>query len=117
MSGRAYCTVHLATGGRPKRSGSRLAAVPPAAPLIRAAIADLSSDQAQETHWRALDTKLDAIDRRLAKEFPEYANLGNPKPLSIAAVRPRGRHGQVVDLPTPSFEKAKVMIKNMHSCK
>ena len=34
-----------------------------------------------------LDTNLDAIDKRLAKEFPEYAELSDPKPLSIGTVQ------------------------------
>ena len=41
---------------------------------IRAAIVDL-------------DTKLDAIDKSLAKEFPEYAELSSPKPLDIGTVQ------------------------------
>jgi CHAT domain-containing protein/Tfp pilus assembly protein PilF len=35
----------------------------------------------------AVDKQLDAIDARLAAEFPEYAELANPKPLTIAAVQ------------------------------
>ena len=34
-----------------------------------------------------LDQKLDAIDTRLAAEFKEYAELANPKPLTIAATQ------------------------------
>ncbi len=35
----------------------------------------------------SLDTKLAGIDARLAREFPNYAELSNPKPLSIAAAQ------------------------------
>ena len=35
----------------------------------------------------SLDAALDAIDARLSSEFKEYAELSNPKPLTIAAVR------------------------------
>jgi hypothetical protein len=35
----------------------------------------------------AIDQKLDAIDAQLAKDFPDYAALANPKPLSIAEVQ------------------------------
>ncbi len=45
-----------------------------AAVLIRAAIADL-------------DVRLDAIDKRMAAQFPEFARLANPKPLAITAVQ------------------------------
>ena len=34
-----------------------------------------------------IDRKLDAIDKRLAAEFADYASLANPKPLTIAAVQ------------------------------
>ena len=34
-----------------------------------------------------IDVKLAAIDQRLAAEFPEYAQLSNPEPLTVAAVQ------------------------------
>ena len=35
----------------------------------------------------SLDAALDAIDARLSSEFKEYAELANPKPLTIAAAQ------------------------------
>ena len=59
---------------------------------IRAAIADI-------------DAKLDAIDKRLAREFPEYANLANPEPLTVAAVQSLIRPDEALivflDVPRP----------------
>jgi CHAT domain-containing protein/Tfp pilus assembly protein PilF len=36
----------------------------------------------------ALEAKLAEIDAHLGRDFPDYAELSNPKPLSIAAVQP-----------------------------
>jgi hypothetical protein len=33
------------------------------------------------------ETKLDALDARIAREFPQYAELSNPKPIEIAATQ------------------------------
>ena len=52
-----------------------------------------------------LDGKLAAIDARLAAEFPEYAHLSNPTPLTIAAVQGflEEDEGVVVCLDIPGF--------------
>ena len=43
--------------------------------------------EAIRTAMAGLDDELKAIDTRLAAEFKEYAELSNPKPLSIAATQ------------------------------
>ncbi len=57
--------------------------------LLLAAVgkADAKAAEAMRASIAALDGKLDVIDKRLAAEFPEYASLANPKPLTIAAVQ------------------------------
>ena len=35
----------------------------------------------------AIDTRLAAIDARLAKDFPDYAALASPAPVSVAEVQ------------------------------
>ncbi|MBO0766405.1 MAG: tetratricopeptide repeat protein, partial [Hyphomicrobiaceae bacterium] len=49
--------------------------------------ADAKAAEAIRAAIAGLDGKLAAIDTRLAAEFPEYAQLANPKPLTIAAVQ------------------------------
>lgn len=65
-----------------------------AAEAIRAAIA-------------GLDTKLDTIDRLLAKDFPQFAELSSPKPLSIQTVQAllEGDEALIVFLDIPRFGK------------
>ena len=55
--------------------------------LAAVGAADAKATDAIRTAISDLDGKLDAIDKRLANEFPEYAALANPKPLTIAAVQ------------------------------
>jgi CHAT domain-containing protein/tetratricopeptide (TPR) repeat protein len=57
--------------------------------LLLAAVgkADAKAAEAMRTSIAGLDAKLETIDKRLAAEFPEYASLANPKPLTIAAVQ------------------------------
>jgi len=52
-----------------------------------------------------VDKQLDAIDARLATEFPDYAELANPKPLTIVAVQAllRPDEAMVVFLDVPKF--------------
>ena len=49
--------------------------------------AEAKTAEEARTSVAALDKRLDEIDARLATEFPDYAELANPKPLSIAAVQ------------------------------
>ena len=49
--------------------------------------ADAKATEAVRAIVVDLDTKLDAIDKGLAKEFPEYAELSSPKPLGIGTVQ------------------------------
>jgi CHAT domain-containing protein len=55
----------------------------------------------------AVDMQLDAIDAQLAAEFPEYAELASPKPLTTAAVQVllQPHEAMVVFLDVPKFEK------------
>ena len=53
---------------------------------IAAAQADTVAEEAACKDTSSLDGRLDALDRRLAKEFPDYAELVRPKPLNIDAV-------------------------------
>ena len=53
----------------------------------------------------SLDSALDAIDARLSSEFKEYAELANPKPLTIAAAQAFLNDGEalVLFLDVPQF--------------
>ena len=53
----------------------------------------------------SLDSTLDAIDVRLSSEFKEYAELANPKPLSIAAAQAllSGGEALILFLDVPQF--------------
>ena len=53
----------------------------------------------------SLDAALDAIDARLSSEFKEYAELANPKPLTIAAAQAFLNDGEalVLFLDVPQF--------------
>ena len=55
----------------------------------------------------AVDKQLDAVDARLAAEFPEYAELASPKPLTIAEVQAllRPDEALVVFLDVPEIGK------------
>jgi CHAT domain-containing protein len=55
--------------------------------LAAVARADAKATDFSRTAIAGLDGKLAAIDARLAAEFPEYAQLSNPRPLSIALVQ------------------------------
>ncbi len=49
--------------------------------------ADTRAADAIRTAVAGLDAKLDAIDQRLAAQFPDYASLASPKPLAIPAAQ------------------------------
>ena len=40
----------------------------------------------------AIDTRLAEIDRRLGRDFPDYAALASPAPISVAEVQGPARH-------------------------
>jgi CHAT domain-containing protein/tetratricopeptide (TPR) repeat protein len=69
--------------------------------------ADVKATEAIRAGIVELDTKLDAIDKSLAKDFPEYAELSSPKPLLIGAVQTllRPDEALVVFLDIPRFGK------------
>ena len=49
--------------------------------------ADTRTADAIRSLVAGLDAKLDAIDQRLAAQFPDYASLASPKPLALAATQ------------------------------
>ena len=69
--------------------------------------ADVKATDVIRTSIAGLDATLDTIDRRLAAEFPEYASLANPKPLSISVVQAllKADEALVVFLDVPHFGK------------
>jgi CHAT domain-containing protein/tetratricopeptide (TPR) repeat protein len=75
--------------------------------LLLAAVgkADLKTADTARATIGDLDTKLHTIDKQLAAEFPEYASLANPKPLTIAVVQGllRADEALVVFLDVPRF--------------
>ena len=48
---------------------------------------DVALSAALRSELSGLNAKFAAIDARLAREFPDYAALANPKPLSVAAAQ------------------------------
>ena len=44
----------------------------------------------------AIEARLTAVDEQLRREFPEYANLANPEPLTIAQVQAQLRSDEVL---------------------
>ena len=67
--------------------------------------ADGKAAEAIRTAIAELDERLDAIDKRLAAEFPEYASLASPKPLTLAAVQDllKADEALIVFLDVPRF--------------
>jgi tetratricopeptide (TPR) repeat protein len=55
--------------------------------LAAVGTADAKATEAIRTAIAGLDASLEAIDKRLAAQFPEYASLANPRPLAIVAVQ------------------------------
>ena len=45
------------------------------------------NDNKLESQMAAIDQRIDEIDQRLAKDFPDYAALASPKPLTIKQVQ------------------------------
>ena len=77
--------------------------------LLLAAVgkADAKGAEAMRTAITGLDAKLDAIDKRLAREFPDYARFANPKPLTISATQAllKPNEALLVFLHLPRFGK------------
>jgi len=48
---------------------------------------EADAEKALADRLTAIDTRLAEIDRRLARDFPDYAALASPAPISIAAVQ------------------------------
>ena len=48
---------------------------------------DAASEGALRARLAAVASRIDSLDGRLAKEFPQYASLASPQPLSIAATQ------------------------------
>ena len=69
--------------------------------------ADAKATEAVRAAIVGLDTKLDVIDNGLVTDFPEYAELSSPKPLSIGTVQAllRPDEALVVFLDVPRFGK------------
>jgi CHAT domain-containing protein/tetratricopeptide (TPR) repeat protein len=67
--------------------------------------ADASATQAARAALVAVEEQIDAIDARLAVRFPEYSELANPKPLTLAEVRTllRPDEALVAFLDVPKF--------------
>lgn len=68
---------------------------------------DKNAEAANAARLFAIDKRLAEIDARFAKEFPEYAALVGPKPLSIEAVQSQVRSDEalVLFLDTPEFKR------------
>jgi hypothetical protein len=69
--------------------------------------ADSKAGKDARTSVAALDERLDAIDARLAAEFPEYAELATPTPLTISATQVllKADEALVLFLDVPQFGK------------
>ena len=67
--------------------------------------ADGKAAEAIRTAIAELDKRLDAIDKRLAAGFPEYASLASPKPLTLAVVQDllKADEALIVFLDVPRF--------------
>jgi tetratricopeptide (TPR) repeat protein len=48
---------------------------------------DAAAEQSMREEVKAIDKTLREIDERLAREFPDYAALANPEPISLAATQ------------------------------
>ena len=48
---------------------------------------DMQAEAANNTRLRAIDGRIAEIDKRLAADFPDYAALASPAPLSVEGVQ------------------------------
>lgn len=55
-------------------------------------------EQVLSARLAAIDRRLSAIDGQLAKDFPDYAALASPRPVSVAEVQASLRHDEVLVL-------------------
>jgi CHAT domain-containing protein/tetratricopeptide (TPR) repeat protein len=67
---------------------------------------DKQAEAANGTRLAEIDTRIDEIDKQLAKDFPDYAALVSPKPISITDVQSQLRDGEalVLFLDTPEWK-------------
>jgi hypothetical protein len=65
-----------------------------------------TAEKALSDRLTAIDTRLTAIDARLAKDFPDYAALASPAPVSVAEVQAQlgGEEALVLFLDTPEWK-------------
>ena len=59
---------------------------------------DKQAEAANVARLAEIDDRIAEIDKRLAKDFPDYAALVSPKPLSIADVQSQLRDGEALIL-------------------
>ena len=65
-----------------------------------------NAEKALSDRLAEIDTRIAEIDKQLAKDFPDYAALVSPKPISIADVQSQLRDGEalVLFLDTPEWK-------------
>jgi tetratricopeptide (TPR) repeat protein/CHAT domain-containing protein len=77
--------------------------------------ADAVGAEAARNDIAAVDAQLDALDQRLARDFPDYTQLVSPKPLDIAATQASLKADEVLvlflDVPGPEETYAWVVTK------
>ena len=68
--------------------------------------ATVQAEAANVARLAAIDARIAEIDKQLAKDFPDYAALASPKPLSIAEVQSQLRDDEalVLFLDTPEWK-------------
>jgi len=69
--------------------------------------ADAAEAEAARTEIAAVEARLDTLDQRLARDFPDYAQLTRQKPLDVAAVQTalKADEALVAFLDVPSYGK------------
>ena len=67
---------------------------------------DRAAEAANVARLAAIDTRIADIDKRLAADFPDYAALSRPEPLSVEEVQAQLRADEalVLFLDTPAME-------------
>lgn len=68
---------------------------------------DVDRAEAARREIASLDAKLDTLDERLVREFPDYAQLARPQPLDVGAAQAALRDGEalVAFLEVTDFDK------------
>src|SRR5271166_3631703 len=59
---------------------------------------DMQAEAANNARLAAIDSRIVAIDKRLAADFPDYAALASPAPLSVEAVQAQLRTDEALVL-------------------